>query len=53
MRKPFYKVKAESHCSDNKNDTISRQRERILLVDLLHAEYAHAHQPIECVLFAS
>ena len=29
-------IKAESHCSDN-------ERERILLVELFHAEFAHAH----------
>ena len=34
-------VNAESHCSGNENDNDAR--ERIVLVDLLHAEYAHAH----------
>ena len=37
-------VKAESHCNDNENDNmITTQRERILLVELLHAKYAHAY----------
>ena len=36
-------VKAESHCSDNEILTITMQREHIVLVELLHAEYAHAH----------
>ncbi len=32
-------LKAETHCSDNeKTITITTQRERILLVELLHAE---------------
>ena len=32
-------LKAWSHFSDNDNDA----KRRILLVELLHAEYAHAH----------
>ena len=34
-------VKARSNCSDNEND--NDHGERVLLVELLHAEYAHAH----------
>ena len=37
-------IKAESHCNDNeKNNAVMVQRECILLAQLLHAEYAHAH----------
>ena len=36
-------VKAESRCSDNENDNDHEEKRGILLVELLHAEYAHAH----------
>ena len=35
------RVKARSHCNENDNDHV--ERERVLLVELLHPEYAHAH----------
>ena len=35
-------IKGQSHCSDNENDNTT-QRERIVLVELLRAEYAHAY----------
>ena len=37
------KLKAKSHCSDNENIMTTTQRECILLVELLPAEYTHAH----------
>ena len=39
------RVKARSHCSDNENDNDhdTTQRERVLLVELLHTEYARAN----------
>ena len=48
-------AKATSHCSDNEDDNAT-QRECILLVKMLHAEYAHATptliQPIVLVIGA-
>ena len=50
----YFELRPSHTAAVTKTITVTMQIERILLVELLHAEYTHTLiQPIECVLFAS